>query len=89
MCIRDRKKVLDVNGIFIAVGSTPNSQMVKGQVELDDKGWVKTNDDCETSIPGVFAAGDLRVKSLRQVLTAASDGAVSVYSAERYLITHG
>ncbi len=85
----EEKKVLDVNGIFIAVGSTPNSQMVKGQVELDDKGWVKTNDDCETSIPGVFAAGDLRVKSLRQVLTAASDGAVSVYSAERYLITHG
>ena len=77
---------LDVDGVFIAVGSTPNSQLVAQQVDLDDKGWIVTNDDCETSVPGVFAAGDLRVKSLRQVLTAASDGAVSVYAAERYMV---
>ena len=83
------ERQLDVNGVFVAVGSTPNSQLVAGQVEVDDKGWIKTNDDCETSIPGVFAAGDLRVKSLRQVLTAASDGAVSVYAAERYMVMNG
>ncbi len=80
------ERTLGVEGVFVAVGSTPNSQMLSGQVTLDEKGWVKTDDDCQTSIPGVFAAGDLRVKSLRQVLTAASDGAVSVYAAERYLV---
>lgn len=79
-------QTLDVNGVFIAVGSDPNSELVKDQIDTDDKGWIKTDEDCETSVKGVFAAGDLRVKSLRQVLTAASDGAVSVYAAERYLV---
>lgn len=82
----DEKRTLEVNGVFVAVGSTPNSQLMADQVAVDEKGWIKTNDDCETSLPGVFAAGDLRVKSLRQVLTAASDGAVAVYAAERYLV---
>lgn len=82
----DESQDLDVDGVFIAVGSDPNSEMVKDQVETDAKGWIKTDEDCETSVPGVFAAGDIRVKSLRQVLTAASDGAVSVYAAERYLV---
>lgn len=85
----DEAKVLDVNGVFVAVGSTPNSELAHDQVELDAKGWIKTDEDCETNIPGVFAAGDLRVKSLRQVLTAASDGAVAVYGAERYLVMNG
>lgn len=80
------KQILDVNGVFIAVGSDPNSGLVANQIDTDEKGWIKTDEDCETSIKGVFAAGDLRVKSLRQVLTAASDGAVSVYAAERYLV---
>ena len=84
----EEARTLDVDGVFIAVGSTPNSQLVADQVALDPKGWVKTNDDCETSIAGVFAAGDLRVKSLRQVLTAASDGAVSVYAAEHYMLVN-
>lgn len=79
-------RTLDVDGVFVAVGSTPNSQLVASQVELDQKGWIKTNEDCETSVPGVFAAGDLRVKSLRQVLTAASDGAISVFAAEHYMM---
>ncbi len=76
---------LDVSGIFVAVGMTPNSQMVQGQVELADGGWIKTNDDCETSIPGVFAAGDVRKKLLRQVVTGVSDGATSVFGCEKYL----
>lgn len=80
---------LDVDGVFIAVGSVPNSKMVEGQVEMDGSGWIIAGDDCSTSTPGVYAAGDLRTKSLRQVITAASDGAVSVYSAEHYLITGG
>ena len=85
----DEAKILAVDGVFVAVGSTPNSQLANEQLEMDPKGWIKTNDDCETNVPGVFAAGDLRVKSLRQVLTAASDGAVSVYAAERYMVMNG
>lgn len=85
----DEARVLEVNGVFVAVGSTPNSQLAEGQVELDPKGWVKTNEDCATNIPGVFAAGDLRVKSLRQVITAAADGAIAVYGSERYMVMNG
>lgn len=76
---------LEVSAIFVAVGMTPNSQMVEGQVELADGGWIVTNDDCETSIPGVFAAGDVRKKSLRQVVTGVSDGATAVFGCERYI----
>lgn len=81
-------QTLQVDGVFVAVGNTPNSQMFVDQVSTDTRGWIPTSDDCETNIPGVFAAGDLRVKSLRQVLTAASDGAVSVYAAERYMVVN-
>ncbi|MDF1617707.1 thioredoxin-disulfide reductase [Petrocella sp. FN5] len=87
--LTDEKQLIEVSGVFIAVGSDPNSGLVINQVETDQKGWIKTNEDCATSVPGVFAAGDLRVKSLRQVITAASDGAISVYAAERYLVTNG
>lgn len=78
-------RTLDVAAIFVAVGMTPNSQMVQGQVELADGGWIITNDDCETNIPGVFAAGDVRKKSLRQVVTGVSDGATAVFGCEKYL----
>ncbi|PKL00885.1 MAG: thioredoxin-disulfide reductase [Tenericutes bacterium HGW-Tenericutes-1] len=76
---------LEVSGIFVAVGMTPNSKMVEGQVELAEGGWIVTDDDCETSVKGVFAAGDVRKKSLRQVVTSVSDGATSVFGCERYL----
>lgn len=78
-------RTLDVAAIFVAVGMTPNSQMVQGQVELADGGWIITNDDCETNIPGVFAAGDVRKKSLRQVVTGVSDGATAVFGCEKYI----
>jgi len=86
--LTDEDQMIEVSGVFIAVGSDPNSGLVLDQVETDSKGWIKTNEDCATSVPGVFAAGDLRVKSLRQVITAASDGAISVYAVERYLVTN-
>ncbi len=76
---------LEVSGIFVAVGMTPNSKMVEGQVELSEGGWIVTDDDCETSVKGVFAAGDVRKKSLRQVVTSVSDGATAVFGCERYL----
>lgn len=76
---------LKVNGIFIAIGNIPNTGLVRGKVELNDAGYIKTDDSMKTNVPGVFAAGDIREKTLRQVVTAASDGAVAGQSAEKYL----
>ncbi len=77
---------LAVSGIFIAVGTKPNTGLVKGQLQLDN-GYIDAAEDTKTSEAGVFAAGDIRKKPLRQVITAAADGAVAVYSAMKYLDT--
>ncbi|MBC7960611.1 MAG: FAD-dependent oxidoreductase, partial [Vallitaleaceae bacterium] len=61
------------------------SQLVQGQVEMDASGWILTDEECETSIPGVFAAGDVRKKSLRQVITGAADGAIAVFASGKYV----
>ena len=89
-------KDLEVNGIFIAVGNDPNSSYIigkqnkedlkEGELLLDAKGYVVAGEDCATNIPGVFVAGDLRAKSLRQVVTAVADGANAVYSVEKFLL---
>ena len=76
---------LDVDGVFIAVGIAPESELYAGQLELDEQGYIRADESGQTSVPGVFAAGDVRTKALRQILTAASDGANCVASAERYL----
>ena len=76
---------LDVEGVFIAVGIAPESELYAGQLELDEQGYILADESGQTSVPGVFAAGDVRTKALRQILTAASDGANCVASAERYL----
>ena len=76
---------LDVDGVFIAVGIAPESELYAGQLELDEQGYIRADESGQTSVPGVFAAGDVRTKALRQFLTAASDGAICVASAERYL----
>ncbi len=79
------EKRLDVAGVFIAVGIAPESELYAGQLELDEQGYIRADESGQTSVPGVFAAGDVRTKALRQILTAASDGANCVASAERYL----
>jgi thioredoxin reductase (NADPH) len=79
------KKVLKVNGIFAAIGTIPNSKIVRGVVELDERGFIKTNHNRETSVPGIFAVGDVRDTPLRQVITAAGDGAIAEFSAENYI----
>lgn len=71
-------------GVFVFAGYVPQTGMLKGVVDLDDHGYVLTHDYLETSVPGIYAAGDLRVKNLRQVITATSDGAVAAVELERY-----
>lgn len=79
-------RVLDVDGIFVAVGTVPDSDLVKGIVELDERGYVVADETGVTSAPGIFVAGDVRTKQLRQIITAAGDGANAITSVERYLI---
>nr|WP_304431289.1 thioredoxin-disulfide reductase [Acutalibacter muris] len=76
---------LSCAGVFVAVGQVPETELFKGQVQLDEAGYVSAGEDCRTNIPGVFAAGDLRAKTLRQIVTAAADGAVAATAAQEYL----
>nr|WP_152600602.1 FAD-dependent oxidoreductase [Bifidobacterium biavatii] len=71
-------------GVFVFAGYVPATDLVRGIVELDDHGYVVTRGYLETSVPGVYAAGDLRVKNLRQVVTATADGAIAAVELERY-----
>lgn len=80
-----RERTIDVQGLFVAVGSFPNTALLAGKVELNDRGAVVTDEGMRTSVPGVFAAGDVREKPLRQVVTATADGAVAVNSAKQYI----
>lgn len=82
---KGEEKTLAVQGVFLAVGITPASELASGLVALDENGYIIAGEDCVTSVPGVYAAGDVRTKQLRQVVTAVSDGANAVTSAERYL----
>lgn len=78
-------KSLAAGGVFIYIGHDPSVELVKELVQLDDKGYIITDDDLQTSTPGLFAAGDVRKKLLRQVVTAVADGAVAAVAAEKYL----
>jgi thioredoxin reductase (NADPH) len=76
---------LTVDGVFIFIGYDPNNDLVKGLLELDGVGFIVTDNDMQTSVPGVFAAGDIRSKLLRQISTAVGEGATAAFAAERYL----
>ena len=80
---------LDVDGCFIWVGIEPNTEFVKEAVKVDASGFIVTDTNMETSVPGVFAAGDVRNTPLRQIVTAAGDGAIAAFSAEHYIDTIG
>jgi len=76
---------LPVDGVFCAIGSVPDSGLLRGICELDENGYVIAGEDCRTSADGIFAAGDVRTSPLRQIITAAADGANAAVSAERYI----
>ena len=72
-------------GVFVFVGFLPQTEIFKGHVAMDENGYILTNENMETSVKGVFAAGDLRPKLLRQVVTATGDGATAAFAAQKYL----
>lgn len=79
------QKELEASGVFVAVGMEPISDFVKGIVEIDDKGYIIAKENGVTSTPGIFVAGDVRTKEVRQIVTAVSDGANAVASIQQYL----
>ncbi len=89
ICVREKggetERELVVDGVFIAVGMRPKTEVYREVVACDEGGYLIAGEDCATSVPGIFAAGDIRTKALRQIVTAVSDGACAVASAERYL----
>lgn len=80
----DRIKVA-CDGVFVAIGRIPNTDLFKGQIELDEGGYIVADETTKTNLPGVFAAGDVRTKPLRQIVTATADGAVASKFAEEYI----
>ncbi|MFC1898867.1 thioredoxin-disulfide reductase [Chloroflexota bacterium] len=80
-----KESALDVSGVFVSVGLKPNTDYLKNILSLDDLGYIATNEKMETSVPGVFAAGDIRHNSVRQTITAAGDGATAAVYATRYI----
>ncbi|MDO4648293.1 MAG: thioredoxin-disulfide reductase [Eubacteriales bacterium] len=83
--VTGEQTTLPLDGVFVAVGMLPQNDLVKELVELSDDGYVIAGEDCKTSLPGLFIAGDLREKLLRQVVTAVSDGACAINSVLEYL----
>ncbi len=77
--------VLEADGVFVYIGSIPNTQFLKGQVETDEQGYIVTDDRCRTNVPGVFAAGDVQERVLRQIATAVGSGAVAAMEANRFI----
>lgn len=79
------EKVIEADGVFVLIGQSPNSDSFKGLVDLDEKGYVISDDDMRTSLDGIFVCGDVRKKMLRQVVTAAGEGATAAVSAQHYV----
>ena len=80
------RRELACDGIFVAIGRVPDTAVFNGQVELDSAGYIVADETCRTNVPGVFAVGDVRTKAVRQVVTAAADGANAAHFAEEYLM---
>ena len=83
--VSGEESVVDCDGVFVSIGRKPASELVSGQLELDESGYIIADETTVTNIPGVYAVGDVRRKPMRQVITAVADGAVAVHMAEEYL----
>ncbi len=81
----NEEKHIECDGVFISIGRVPETKLFEGQIKTDDHGYIIADETCLTNIDGVFAAGDVRTKALRQIVTAASDGAVAAHMAEEYI----
>lgn len=81
----NEENTLNIEGLFIAIGHIPVSSMCKNIVDTDEKGYIISKEDCKTNIDGIFAAGDIRIKDVRQLTTACSDGTVAALNACKYL----
>ena len=75
----------ECDGVFVSIGRVPSTELVKGQLELDEGGYIRAGEDTKTNVPGVFAAGDVRSKAVRQIVTATADGAAAAFAAEHFL----
>ena len=82
------ERVIPCDGLFVSIGRSPATDLVKNQLALDDAGYVVSDETTRTSLPGVFAVGDVRTKALRQIVTAVADGAVAAHYADEYLAEH-
>lgn len=80
-----QEEELSCDGIFVSIGRKPATQLVEGQLDLDSQGYIVAGESTETNLPGVYAVGDVRTKALRQIVTAAADGAIAAHHAEEYL----
>lgn len=76
---------LECDGVFVSIGRKPSTELFEGQLEIDAYGYIVANESCRTNLEGVFAAGDVRVKPFRQIVTAVSDGATAAHFAEEYI----
>jgi len=83
--VKDEKKDLKVDGIFVYIGWTADTEIFKGMIEMDEAGFIKANERMETNVPGIYVAGDVRQKELRQIVTSVSDGAVAAKFAEKFI----
>lgn len=80
---------LDTDGVFISIGRAPATELFRGQLDMDDGGYLKADESTRASLPGVYAAGDVRTKQVRQIVTATADGAAAAYQAESYIAHPG
>jgi len=83
--VKNEKKDLKVDGVFVFIGWTADTEIFKGMIDMDEAGFIKANERMETNVPGIYVAGDVRQKELRQIVTSVSDGAIAAKSAEKFI----
>ena len=83
--VSGEEKEIPLNGVFISIGRVPNTALFKGQIDIDEYGYIIADETTKTNVSGVFAVGDVRTKPVRQIVTAVGDGATAAHYAEEYL----